>query len=352
MALYKLHDFDPSYTDTLEGDDIKGFDVYTDMGDEKLGKVYDVLVDEDGTFRYLILDMGFWVFGKKVLLPIGQARMEYPNKRVYAKLSKQQAESLPEFTDDLKIDYDYEENVRDVYRPGVTGASTMRMGASTIDPLYSTSPAVDATSTGALIDRDPLDAGTMNTAPVSGSYDYDRTDRVDADRPNLGDKIKNAAANVGDKLTGNRDYDRDTYQYDRDPALFGHEDATLKLYQERLLANKTRRKAGEVAVGKHVETETQRVAVPVEKERVVIERVTPGTTEAVAPGTVDFNEGEVARVEVYEEAADIHKEAFVREEVRVRKEVDRETVEAEETLRREELDIDTQGNPVINRDQL
>lgn len=306
MALYKLHDFDPSYTDALEGDDLKGFDVYTDMGDEKLGKIYDVLVDEDGTFRYLILDMGFWVFGKKVLLPIGQARLEYPNKRVYVKMSKQQAESLPEFTDDLKIDQQYEENVRDVYRPGVAGTTAMGTAG-----MAASMPAMDAASTGALIDRDPLETGAMNTTPAVGGYSYDR-----------------------------------------EPDLYHNADQNIKLYQERLLANKTRRKAGEVAVGKHVETETQRVAVPVEKERVVIERVTPGTTEAVTPGSVNFGEGEVARVEVYEEAADIHKEAFVREEVRVRKEVDRETVEAEETLRREELDIDTQGNPVINRDQI
>ena len=309
MALYKLHDFDPTYTDTLEGDDIKGFDVYTDVGDEKLGKVYDVLVDEDGTFRYMILDMGFWVFGKKVLLPIGQARLEYSNKRVYAKLSKQQAESLPEFTDDLKIDEQYEENVRGVYRPGVAG--TTAMGTAGMTGMTGAMPAVDSAATGALIDRDPLAAGLTNTTSATSGYSYDR-----------------------------------------EPDLFHNDDQNIKLYQERLLANKTRRKAGEVSVGKHVETETQRVAVPIEKERVVIERVASTDTTAVAPGSVSFGDSEVARVEVYEEAADIHKEAFVREEVRVRKETDRETVEAEETLRREELDIDTQGNPVINRDQI
>jgi len=36
----------------------------------------------------------------------------------------------------------------------------------------------------------------------------------------------------------------------------------------------------------------------------------------------------VARIETYEETADIHKEAFVREEVKVKKVVD-ETVEAQ-----------------------
>jgi len=59
---------------------------------------------------------------------------------------------------------------------------------------------------------------------------------------------------------------------------------------------------------------------------------------------VGFQEGEVARVELYEETANIGKEIFVREEVSVRKEVERETVEAKETLRREELEVDADGD--------
>ncbi len=125
----------------------------------------------------------------------------------------------------------------------------------------------------------------------------------------------------------------------------------VKLYEERLVAEKERQKAGEVSVGKTVETETARVAVPIEKERVVIERTTPTNGKVVAPGTVDFSGKEVARMDIYEESADINKEAFVREEVKVHKEVERETVEAQETLRREELDIDVDGNPTIHRNR-
>jgi uncharacterized protein (TIGR02271 family) len=54
-------------------------------------------------------------------------------------------------------------------------------------------------------------------------------------------------------------------------------------------------------------------------------------------------------MEVYEETADIQKQAFVREEVNVRKEVAHDTVEATETLRREELQVDADGNPVIRK---
>ena len=122
----------------------------------------------------------------------------------------------------------------------------------------------------------------------------------------------------------------------------------IKLYEERLIVNKQKAKAGEVAIGKRVETETASVAVPVEKERLVIERTDATAGQVVSPGTANFGEGKVAEVELYEETADIKKQAFVREEVSVRKEVESETVDARETVRREELDVDAEGD-IIER---
>lgn len=277
MALYKIKDFYPNYRDDIfGGEDIKGFDVYAGATDEKIGSIYEVLVDDTGRFRYLVIDTGIWIFGKKVLLPIGSSRIDYDARRVYAigLTSKQQAENLPQYSEDMTVDYDYEERVRNVYRPSTT----------------------------------------QSTAPT---------------------------------------YDRDTYNYDRDASLYDvneREHQRLKLYEERLVANKNREKTGEVAVGKRVVTETAQVAVPVEKERIVVERTTPiEAGKTVTAGDVDFREGEVARMEVYEEKADIHKEAFLREEVNVRKEIDRDTVQTEDTVRREELDLKTEGQPVVER---
>ncbi|BAY63931.1 PRC-barrel domain-containing protein AvaK [Calothrix brevissima NIES-22] len=294
MALYKLQDFDPNYHDTFQGDDIKGLGVYADGRDEKIGTVSDVLVDDEGHFRYLVVDLGFWIFGKKVLLPIGRARIDYNVDRVYViGMTREQAENLPEFNERSTVDYDYEERVRGVYR----------------NPVDATS-AVDTSQ--------PLDA----SASLDTGY-----------QPN---------------------YNRDTYNYTQEPALYNlneRDNQTLKLYEERLIANKKRQKAGEVAIGKRVETETARIEIPLEKERVVIERVTP--TDAghpVAPGEANFREGEVARVEIYEETPDIRKEAVVREEVRVTKVVEQETSEAQATIRREELDVDTTGGlPIEER---
>lgn len=278
MALVKVNDFYPTYSEEYSDlDYIENFDVYAE-GHEKVGTVSDLLVNEDtGRLRYLVVDTGFWIFGKKVLLPIGRARVDYEDKEVYVSgLTKEQVQNLPNFDELEKVDYDYEEQVRGIYRPMAT---TSGMNQSTTD------------------------------------------------------------------------YDRNTYNYEQEPSLYDvdeQDNQSLKLYEERLVANKQRRKAGEVSIGKHVETETARVAVPVEKERVVIERTDPSSTKASNP-TGAFREGEVARMELYEETPDIHKEAVVREEVKVKKVVDRDTVEAQEKVRREELDIDTDGRPIDDR---
>ncbi|HHP7230507.1 MAG TPA: YsnF/AvaK domain-containing protein [Xenococcaceae cyanobacterium] len=122
----------------------------------------------------------------------------------------------------------------------------------------------------------------------------------------------------------------------------------LKLYEERLVVDKERHKAGEVNIGKRVETQEAEVVVPVNEERIVIERTENTNGTVVNPNQVDFSDREVARMDVYKETADIEKQAFVREEVNVRKEVEHDSVSAQETIRREELDVEADGD-VVNQ---
>ena len=316
MALNRIKDFDPNYRDHFNGDDVKNLDVYS--GTERIGSVDDVLVDDEGRFRYLVINTGAWIFGKKVLLPIGRAQIDYTAHRVNANgLTRQQAENLPEFSEEMLTgyDYDYEEQVRSVYRPTAT-MDTAGMGA---------------------MGTAGMGVPEMGSLDAAGAVDTSAT--IDAD-------YRNERA-----MTAPATFDRESYAYDQEPHLFEMNDRdhqNLRLYEERLVANKRREKTGEVTVGKRVETETARVAVPYDKERVVIERVSPrDAVTPVAPGEATFNEGEVARIEVYEETPEIRKEAFVREEVQVRKVVDHDTANAEEQIRREELDIKTDGRPVV-----
>ena len=306
MALAKIADLYPNYKeDIFGGDDIKSFTVYDRGGSDKIGSVHDIIVDDTGKFRYLVIDTGFWIFGKKVLLPVGRASIDYSQERIYAKgLTKEQAENLPEYDDNMTVDYDYEERVRKVYRG---------------------------------VEYNDNDTVRLNEAETQG---YDSG-------------AYNATSTSTATSTGNAD------GYDKYPTLYSHDHdiekveangrQTLKLYEERLIANKERFKAGSVTISKHVETETANISVPVEKEKIVIERTNVSDGRVVSAEEATFADTEVTRVEVFEETANIQKQAFVREEINVRKEVQQETVTAKETIRREELDVETEGDALTTQ---
>lgn len=306
MTLVSLKDTYPDYRNTFSDDSLSHLDdysVYVDQ-DNKVGSVEDGLFDDaTGRFRYLIVDTGAWIFGKKVLLPIGKAEFDTNDRRVYVRgLTKEQVENLPEYDRSKVVDYDQEERVRGVYR----------------EPMASQSAPVSGTT--------PVEGMAMDGMAMGG------------------------VAAMG----GRTDYTSDTYDYDTHDEDLYRAPATddinqpIRLYEERLIADKQRMKAGTVRVGKHVETEEAQVSVPIEKERVVIERTTPTGTVA-GDANHDFSDGEVASVEVYEEQANVRKEAFVREEVNVRKETEQEVVTEKANIRREELDIDKGGTDVVSR---
>lgn len=123
---------------------------------------------------------------------------------------------------------------------------------------------------------------------------------------------------------------------------------TVTLYEERAIANKSRCQTSEVAIAKRIETETRRISIPIQKERIVIERSVPADANiVVSEGEAILGSGEVARIKIYQETVDIHKAIFVRELVTIKKEVEPDTVDAEVTLRREELEINTEGKAVV-----
>lgn len=127
------------------------------------------------------------------------------------------------------------------------------------------------------------------------------------------------------------------------------DDRLFKLYEERLVVNKKQVKTAEVAIGKHVETQKAYISIPLEKERLVVEHIPVEDGTPGIPGEADFNCRELARMEIYEETADIQKQSFVREQVSVRKQVEHNTFEVEDNIRREELDVDFQDRNILDR---
>jgi uncharacterized protein (TIGR02271 family) len=168
--------------------------------------------------------------------------------------------------------------------------------------------------------------------------------RINRSVKSVGDAVKDVAKGVNHTAKGTVDRVKDI----EDAKLSDNQ--TFKLYEERLVADKRQVKTAEVSIGKHVETQTAHISVPLKKERVVVERILP--TDAGTPVTLDeanFYEGEIVRIKVYEETPDVQKQAFVREEVSVRKEVEQVSVELEDKIRREELDLDFQDANAIDQ---
>jgi stress response protein YsnF len=266
--------------DDSEVEKIKHFDVYSDIDDDKVGTIKYILVDDSGRLRYLVVDTGFWFFGRQVLLPIGRSRIDYDKRRVYAnKLTKQQVENLPDFKDLQEIDYDYEERVRGVYRPPIA--------------------------------QEPLESSTPLESPIA----------VDSPLVSHERTIVTPAVPV----------ERNTYRYEEEPNLYNvneQDHQNLKLYEERLVANKSRVKTGEVTVSKQSYTEMVTVSVPVQRERIVIEHTDAETgVKTVSLTEADLGEGGV----------------------KIKKIVEQDTVEAEDTIRREELDVTRNDQRVTER---
>ncbi|MVN88873.1 DUF2382 domain-containing protein [Deinococcus sp. HMF7620] len=121
----------------------------------------------------------------------------------------------------------------------------------------------------------------------------------------------------------------------------------LQLLEERLQVNKDRYVAGQVQIGKHVETRTENVTVGLEREEIVIERHVVTDARPV-DGNVTLGAGtETIRVDLEAERADVSKQAYVTEEVEIGKRTVTEQQTVSETVGREVLDVDQSGQVAV-----
>jgi hypothetical protein len=114
---------DPMWADT----NFVGYGV--EALDGEIGKIAEA--SEEIGARYLVVDTGPWIFGKKVLLPAGIVdRVDVENERVYVRRTKDEIKNAPEF--DVKRYHDprYREELTAYYGPGgvASAAGTRRDG--------------------------------------------------------------------------------------------------------------------------------------------------------------------------------------------------------------------------------
>jgi len=150
----------------------------------------------------------------------------------------------------------------------------------------------------------------------------------------VGEKMKDAAHNVKNKLEG-----RSKHDSLRDDSLDDDADRRLTLSEEELEIDKRRVPAGEVRLSKSVETEHVREDVPVMHEEVEVER--RPITGGMRAGSADIGEDEIT-IPVTEEEVVAEKRAVVKEEIVARKHEVKENRTVEADLRQETVDIDDQ----------
>lgn len=117
---------------------------------------------------------------------------------------------------------------------------------------------------------------------------------------------------------------------------------TMRLREEELRARKSSVETGRVHVGKEVVEEQQTMDVPVSREEVFVERRPVDRRPADRP--IDETADETIRVPVHEERVDVDKQRVVYEEVGIGKRTTQDTQRVSDTVRREELRTDKDGD--------
>ena len=79
------------------GNDLVGYDV--EATDGSIGKIDEATTEASSS--YLVVDTGFWIFGKKRLIPAGVvSSVDHDSKNVYVDLTKEQIKSAPDYDRD------------------------------------------------------------------------------------------------------------------------------------------------------------------------------------------------------------------------------------------------------------
>ena len=83
--------------------DLTGWDV--EASDGHIGKVDDATYETSSS--WLVVDTGFWIFGKKRLIPAGVVeRVDHTDRTVYVDMTKEQIKSAPDFDAEHRDDWD------------------------------------------------------------------------------------------------------------------------------------------------------------------------------------------------------------------------------------------------------
>jgi len=109
---------DASLASTLTQRDIVGYDV--EAIDGSIGKIDGATLETDS--GHIVVDTGPWIFGKKVMLPVGVlTNADHDGEKVFVNRTKDEIKNAPEFDDSMRLDEKYRSELGSYYGEGGRG---------------------------------------------------------------------------------------------------------------------------------------------------------------------------------------------------------------------------------------
>jgi stress response protein YsnF len=260
MIFSKFDDNHSRETQISGSDDIRQFEVYTDR-DERIGTAVDLLTNQSDHSKFLVVDVETLATNKHIVLPLNYVLIDRKLRRfLVIGLSKAQVLELPAYSVDSTS--------------RATGYRDERIINQQSQPLALDNYSLE--STVPLESSSPLDFETTvySTAQPNTSTEVPFTDRgISVNKPLV--EQYNSQELPSHPMT-EPDYAltepiRPLSDSIAAPKVV--EEEKVRLLEERLVIDRKKRKVGEVIVRKEIETRI--VEVPVRREKLIVEQISP-----------------------------------------------------------------------------
>lgn len=229
-------------------DSLQNFDVYTDRN-EPLGKVVSTLPDAANHSEFLVVDLGSWANSKQIVLPLNYVLVDQRSHRVLVLgMTRSQVLALPAYN---------------------TSNSTSRSAAvdnsgiaTTGAPLFEAAATQGNQELGQATNYQPIPPTSyqQNFPPTSVEQNYQpvppNLSQQNFSQPSVAQNYPAVSPNLNQQNFPQSSVEQ-----------------PVRLLEERLVVDRKKRKVGEVIVRKEIETHM--VEVPVRREKLIVEQVSP-----------------------------------------------------------------------------
>jgi stress response protein YsnF len=241
-------------------DDIRQFEVYTDR-DERIGTVIDLLTNQSDHSKFLVVDVEPWATNKHIVLPLNYVLIDRRLRRfLVIGLSKAQVLELPAYGVDSTsraTSYHNEPVVRTQSHPLTLDSESLESSAPLeyAAPLDFEETVYSTVRASTPIEKPLADIGVSANKPVIEPHS---SQELSSDRINKPDyQFTEPTHPLNDSISA--------------PKVV--EEEKVRLLEERLVVDRKKRKIGEVIVRKEIET--QIVEIPVRREKLIVEQISP-----------------------------------------------------------------------------